>query len=65
MVFGIEFWRNGLFTKKENWYELMVDVTGQIDREWDLVEVPDRWKYSWKGKEFLWCKLSCTWQIEQ
>jgi len=33
--------RDGLFTKKEKRYELMMDVTWWIDREWDLVEVPD------------------------
>jgi len=43
MAYGIEFQRNGLLTKKEKRYELMVDVIGRIDRERDLVEVPDSW----------------------
>ena len=43
MAYGAEFQRNGLFKKKEKRYELVVDVIRQIDREWDLVEVPDNW----------------------
>ena len=53
MVYVIELQRNGLFTKKENWYELMVDVTGWIQVENEIMlnfqingNVHERWRIS-------------------